>query len=83
MLKLGLQGQNSISQADGGEKDKEKGTEHTMVERLERVRFVMRVIKRSGWLRKSFYQPVVHGSGNLDEAGSLRTLCTVVKWMLS
>lgn len=79
MLKLSLQGQNSVSQADAGKKDKEKGTEHTKVERLERIRLVIRVIKSSVWLRKSLYRPVVHGSGNLDEAGSLRTLCTVVK----
>lgn len=68
MLELSLQRQKIISQEDAREEE-EKGSECAKVERYERIRFVMRLVKSSVWLPQKI--------GNLVEARSLRTLRTV------
>lgn len=50
MPELSLQGQKIRSQADAGEKDKEKGTGHVKVGRHERITIVTRLVKSSLWL---------------------------------
>ena len=45
ILELSVQRQESVSQADTREKDKEKGTEYAKVERHERIKFVRELLR--------------------------------------